>query len=134
MAQTFQLDLSSILRSTPQGSGRSASFGLGLAPGVTGFDFILLNGLPAGEAASGVVAKFKIDQGGPLYTLFDSCDGRFALAMAGEDALIDEDGYASLLAHDVTADPALTEYRVTIRCSAGASYRDYVVEIPIDQP
>lgn len=134
--RTTKVDLSATIRSQPLSPfrGGGGSFGLGLASGVTGFDFQVINPLVDGEEFTGFVALVKVDQEGALYSLINDANGRFAFEVDGEtgEAVLDEGGYARLIADEAFADIADVEYQIVIRVSWGGGYTDFTRAVPID--
>lgn len=134
--RTTRVDLSAIIRSTPilksRSGGGGGSFGIGLAPAITGFEFVLDSALIDGEESYAIVAVFKVDQADAIYTLADDAGERFSIEVDNDgEIVVDEGGYSRIVSNGF--EPALGdgEYTIVIRVSWGGSYQDFTRTIPV---
>lgn len=130
-SQTYQVDLTALARahhaSTPptQRSAVGGSFGVGLAPSITGYEFVYLHGLVDKTAPTSAVAMVKVDQAWANYTLADDAGGRFKLVTEEDRVVVDEEGYAYIVATGLPVDLADVSYSLSIGVQIGVTTVQY---------
>lgn len=139
--RTTRINVSALARSAPSSAPRGrtglggGSFGLGLAPAITGFEFLPIEGAVVdGVNNSGAtVATFKVDQPAATFELVNDGQGHFEILVdpdTGEPMLVD--GYHLLVATLAAPDIADVSYEITIRATLGVSSANFIRTLAVE--
>lgn len=124
---TYQVDISALARqhhaTTPpsQRTVTGGSFGMGLAPSISGYEFQFLHPLVDKTEPTHGVAMVKVDQAWANYSLADDCDGRFAFITEEGQVVVDEEGFAYIVATGKPVDLADASYTLQVSVVIGVT-------------